>query len=73
MGEAMDEPDIVVNGSVLSPGQALAVRVACTIYHQEMSRNPNALGKDKHGRHMREAYRVRLGEVLQLMIGRVMT
>jgi hypothetical protein len=68
-----DEPDIVVNGTVLSPGQAMAVRVACTGFHTDITVNPRLLGTDDQGRRMAEAYRIRLGEVLQMMIGRVMT
>jgi hypothetical protein len=62
-----DEPHITINGRELTTGQALAVRVAITSFHAEMSES-NALGDDEHGRFMTEHYRDRLSEVLRLVL-----
>lgn len=62
-----NEPEIIINGSNLTPAQAMAVRVAITSYHSEMA-DPNALFDDDHGHRMTKAYRQRLGEVLKLII-----
>jgi hypothetical protein len=63
-----DEPAIEINGKTLSGGQAMAIRVACSAYFKDMISNPDALGADEHGRAMTASYRIRLAEVLQLMI-----
>lgn len=60
------EAKITVNGQELTTAQSLAVRVALSSYHSEMSSNPDALGNDDHGRRMTAAYRDRLAETLQL-------
>jgi hypothetical protein len=62
-----NEPDITINGVRLSVGQAMALRVAATSYHVEMSQ-PNALGDDEVGVGIAKGYRERLSEVLDLMI-----
>lgn len=61
-----DEPDITINGTPLSQGQAMTVRVACGDFYMGLN-SPVALGDDEHGHRMRKAYRERLKEVLQLM------
>jgi len=63
----MSEADIVINGTPLHRSQAMAVRVALTSYHDEMS-NPDFLGPDEMGRQMTAAYRARIGEVLKLLL-----
>lgn len=63
------EPTITVNGVTLSVGQAMSVRVAIGSYLMEMS-DPDALGKDDHGRAMARAYHDRLTEVCRLMTSR---
>lgn len=60
------EPTITINGTTLSLGQSMAVRVAVTVYLMEMSA-PGALGDDHHGEAMARAYHERLLEVLRLM------
>jgi hypothetical protein len=60
------EPAIIVNGTLLGEGQAMTVRVACNAFLIELT-EADALSGDKHGRHMRNAYRERLREVLRLM------
>jgi hypothetical protein len=62
----IEEPAITINGTSLSQGQAMTLRVACNAYLTELD-DPTALGDDEHGRHMRNAYRERLKEVLLLM------
>ncbi len=62
----MREPAIRMNGVLLTPAQAMAVRVAVTSYAMEM-REPGALGDDEHGQAMAQAYADRLGEVSELI------
>jgi hypothetical protein len=66
---AESEPQIDINGVRLSVGQAMALRVACTAYLDEMASNPDALGPDEHGRRMTSLYADRLREVVQIMLG----
>ncbi|MFQ6550473.1 hypothetical protein AADZ90_021225 [Aestuariibius sp. 2305UL40-4] len=61
----MAEPNISINGTRLTEGQAMAVRVAIASYLSEMQ-NPDALGDDRHGRNMAAAYKDRLSEVVNL-------
>lgn len=62
------EPEIRVNGALLTPAQAMAVRVACGWWAMEMAQ-PEALGSDPTGRAMAEVYRLALAEVNRLMAG----
>ncbi len=64
----MSEPQIEINGSKLSEGQAMAVRVACTSFLQDMSEGDAPLGPDELGRRMAVLYRDRLREVLRLIV-----
>lgn len=66
MGES--EPQIDINGMRLSVGQAMALRVACTAYLDEMANDPDALGADEHGRRMTLLYATRLRDVVRLML-----
>lgn len=59
----MIEPCIVVNGKILTEGQAMSVRVAITSFLMDMTKK-GALGTDEHGEAMREAYKARLSEVV---------
>ena len=61
----MDEPRITINGTALSAAQAMAVRVAVTNFHAEMS-NPDFAAQVGP---IAEGYAARLGEVLKLMLG----
>jgi len=64
---AFTEPTIVVNGVHLTDAQAMAVRVAITSYHAEMS-DETACGDDDQGRLMTRAYHDRLSEVLNIIV-----
>lgn len=57
------EPAIQIGGTPLTTAQAMAVRVAITLYHMEMGTEQakKDLGDIANG------YRARLGEVLALM------
>lgn len=55
------EPSITINGTPLSKGQAMLVRVALSGFDPDC-------GDDEHGRLMTAAYRARLSEVLALII-----
>ncbi|RXT29334.1 hypothetical protein B5P46_11675 [Rhizobium leguminosarum] len=61
------EPQIEINGTKLSEGQAMALRVACTSFFQKMSEGDSPLGPDELGRRMAALYRERLREVLWLI------
>lgn len=63
----MIEPKITINGTELSEGQAMSLRVAATAYFQELE-DPDSFGTDKHGRAMVRAYRERLAEILKMII-----
>lgn len=62
------EADITINGTKLSFGQAMALRVAATDFHKQMAQL-DALGSDENGRGIAKGYSDRLAEVLALMIG----
>ena len=51
----MKEPNIVINGNVLTDGQAMTLRVALTSFLQEMQ-EPGALGTDEAGERLAAAY-----------------
>jgi hypothetical protein len=59
------ESDITINGSKLTIGQSMAVRVAIADFFSLMHQ-PDVLGDDAHGRAMTSGYRDRLGEVIGL-------
>lgn len=63
----ISEAEVTINGQRLSEGQVMALRVAASIYWENMQ-DENALGDDEHGRRMVLAYRDRLAEILRLMI-----
>lgn len=63
----MDEPQIEINGTLLNPRQTAALRATYTSYLDEMSSNPDALGRDNQGRQMTAFYIDRLREILRLM------
>ena len=60
------EPEITINGVRLAEAQAMTVRVALTSFEHEMIQ-PDALGKDEHGRRMADAYAERAREVYRIM------
>ena len=62
------EPAININGTVLSQGQAMAVRVAVTNFLFDMQ-SVGVLGDDETGEAIRLGYHARLSEVTNLMIG----
>ena len=59
------EPDIEVNGSLLSSGQAMVVRVALETFYRDLSEN--GLGDDEHGKKLLEAYVNCIKEIRELM------
>jgi hypothetical protein len=61
-----DEPQIIINGQMLTEGQAMTVRVAVGYFHSSLSEL--GLGDDEHGKTMTTHYRNRLREVSALMI-----
>lgn len=64
------EPNITINGTTLSVGQAMAVRVACTAFAETIRNEPDSLGDDKHGRLIMAAYRKRFTEIIPLLLGK---
>ncbi len=65
----MKEARIGINGTTLTVGQSMAVRMACTTFLMDMA-EPNSLGDDEHGKRMAEGYRARLSEVISLLHAR---
>lgn len=61
-----DEAEIVINGHLLTLAQSLAVRMAISGMLRRFS-DPDALGKDEHGRAMTRGYRRLAGEVQELI------
>lgn len=57
----MTEPEIIINGVTLTPGQAMTLRVALTSADWDC-------GDDEHGVRMRQAYTARAREVLDVML-----
>lgn len=60
-----DEPTITVNGSLLTVGQAMTVRVALGAFALDL--RTDGLGDDQHGTDITRAYLVRIKEVMQKM------
>lgn len=60
----MTESNIQINGSALTIGQAMALRMAVSEAFSRLEVDPGAFGDDDHGRMMVSAYRSRLKEVL---------
>ena len=60
-----DEPTITVNGSLLTVGQAMTVRVALGAFAIDL--RTDGLGDDQHGTDITRAYLVRIKEVMQKM------
>ncbi|MCV9964042.1 hypothetical protein OIU34_19360 [Pararhizobium sp. BT-229] len=65
--EGNPEADVVINGVKLTPGQSMALRVACTSYLSDMS-EPGKLGNDEHGETMRKGYHTHMEVILGLII-----
>ena len=52
---SVTEPNIIINGTILSQGASLTIRVAIEHFALLLSRE-NCLGNDKIGRNIREGY-----------------
>ena len=61
------EPIITINGVQLNTAQAMTVRVAVTNFTLDL-RAPDALGEDETGVAIRNGYRARLDEILNLIL-----
>lgn len=61
----MDEPYITINGTPLSVGQAMTIRVALSSFASELS--SDGLGDDEHGKAMTAGYLARAAEIFRLM------
>ena len=59
-------PTIVINGRTLATSEVESLRGAATHFHSYMG-DPDALGKDDHGRGMVAAYRRHMETILILM------
>jgi hypothetical protein len=60
------EPQITINGTTLTVGQSIAVRVAISSFILEMKNN--GLGDYQHGEEMAKLYLARAGEVQEMML-----
>jgi hypothetical protein len=59
-----DEPYITINGTPLTLGQAMTVRVALSSFVASLQ---DGLGDNEHGLQMTTAYRERLTEIIKLI------
>ena len=59
------EPTIIINGHTLTTAQAMTFRVALGSFL--MALKAHGLGDDEHGRHMTDAYRRTIVEIVRLM------
>lgn len=60
-----EEPSITVNGTALTPGQAMTLRVAMESFAGDLSRD--GLGDDDHGRAMTKAYLENVAAIRRVM------
>lgn len=61
----MNEPRITINGTVLTVGQSMTLRVALGSFMAQLQQE--GLGDDVHGKAMTQAYKARGLEVAVLM------
>ncbi|WP_338861793.1 hypothetical protein IHE31_00130 (plasmid) [Mycetohabitans rhizoxinica] len=66
MTEVRQEPSITLNGTHLTTGQAMTVRVALQAFGALLS-EPYPLGRDERNLALTELYRDRLREIVQLL------
>lgn len=59
----MGEPMIIINGKLLTVGQAMTVRVALGAFAVDLQ---DGLGDDDHGKEMTAGYKARLSEIFKL-------
>ena len=64
----MSEPNIIINGRTLTPGEAMTVRVALGNMLTDMQ-PVDALGTDEHGVFMRRAYIENIAAIHRIMEG----
>ena len=65
-GDGVDEPEIIINGTRLTIGQAYTLRVAVSSFATELKNE--GLGDDAHGVAMTAGYLARLNEIFKLML-----
>ncbi len=63
----MSEPKIIINGVLLTDGQAMTLRVACNDFYSRMSNE--GLGDDEMGKQLASAYLKQAAAILCLMQG----
>lgn len=66
MSEAMNDAIIVINGSTLTPGQNMTLRVALGNLLMDMQPE-RALGDDEHGIFMRRSYIENIVAIYRMM------
>jgi hypothetical protein len=59
------EPEMTINGTKLTPAQAMTLRVALGSFY--MSLDVDGLGEDEHGRVMAAAYKAHAAVIYKLM------
>ena len=59
------EPAITINGTALTPAQAMTLRVALGSFY--MSLDIDGLGEDEHGKLMAKAYKAHSAAIYKLM------
>lgn len=63
----MDYPEIIINGTKLTQGEAMTVHVALQSLGAAMQ-EPNAMGDDEHGKFMQKAYLANIDAINRLYI-----
>jgi len=61
----MSEPTITMNGTTLTIGQAMTVRVALGSFLFDLK---DGLGDDEHGRAMAMAYRQNIADIFKMIV-----
>lgn len=65
MASKMEEPDIIINGHILNPGQAMTIRVALQSFLMEL--HDRGLGDDDTGKQITKGYQTCGAEINRMM------
>ena len=63
----MDEPEIIINGQLLSVGEAMTLRVAVQAYITDLTSKKHPLGGDDIGKSIAKGYLRHLGTINEKM------
>lgn len=62
----LKEAHVVVDGTTLSIGESMTLRVALTMFAHDLS--THGLGDDEHGKFMKEAYINNIRKIMSYMV-----